>query len=627
MAASDSNGNNGIAAAGKAAVDAGDIPNDATADWSAVNLYRKGGANTWPIVLVSYIYLKKDMSAWPTDKLALLKAFVDLALGSGQSMLPEFSFNMVPAAMNTWSDTWTNVILKPANFATAELSLLSSTMAWTGQGDNVVTVKRNSYSMWKVEELEMAMTAVQSRIESLETHLDGYGIVPLHGSGTTNTKNWFAKAMKIMETRARVPLFLTYRAVGSGTGQKEFVGDGASMFKSYSNFGAGDIPMSSSNFATLMAQSPPQSMVHIPLALGAIGVFHSVPVSGSLKLDACLLAKIFSGVVTTWDDAQVIAQNPGLNVPANTPIKVAHRRLGSSSTGGLSGYLNKKCPTVWNLGASSTINWPTSGGSFNAVEGSPGMQSFIKDNAYSIGYLDAGHGHDFGMSEVALTNFDGKTQTSKESLAADGVAAAGTQAASSNTFPTDASADWSGVNLYDMAGPDTWPIVLVSYLYVKKDQTSTNPKTAAALKAFVDMVIRDTDGLAGEFGFTSPSASLRSLSLSAASTIVYPASMKEFTVESSTMPYTGMAVNVISAKRHSYDIYDSDVKKESIKTLEAAMHTDDAHGEDDHDHAHEHEDKKSDDKVPLALSVVALVLSIFAGSAGCCAFLMARRVR
>ena len=46
-------------------------------------------------------------------------------------------------------------------------------------------------------------------------------------------------------------------------------------------------------------------------------------------------------------------------------------------------------------------------------------------------------------------------------------------------------------------------------------------------QAFVDMVIRDTDGLAGEFGFTSPSASLRSLSLSAASTIVYPASMKE----------------------------------------------------------------------------------------------------
>ena len=39
-----------------------------------------------------------------------------------------------------------------------------------------------------------------------------------------------------------------------------------------------------------------------------------------------------------------------------------------------------------------------------------------------------------------------------------------------------------GVNLYDMAGDSTWPIILVSYMYVKKDQTMTNPKTAAALK-------------------------------------------------------------------------------------------------------------------------------------------------
>lgn len=43
--------------------------------------------------------------------------------------------------------------------------------------------------------------------------------------------------------------------------------------------------------------------------------------------------------------------------------------------------------------------------------------------------------------------------------------------------------DWSAVNLYDMPGDSTWPIVLVSYLYVKKDQSSTNPKTAAALQA------------------------------------------------------------------------------------------------------------------------------------------------
>lgn len=44
--------------------------------------------------------------------------------------------------------------------------------------------------MWKLGELEVSMDAMTSRLEALETHLDGYGIVPLHGSGTTNTKNW-----------------------------------------------------------------------------------------------------------------------------------------------------------------------------------------------------------------------------------------------------------------------------------------------------------------------------------------------------------------------------------------------------------------------------------------------------
>eukprot|EP00913_Durusdinium_trenchii_P028567 g26793.t2 len=513
----DANNNNGVAAAGKAAVDAGDIPSSATADWSSVNLYRKAGTNTWPIVLVSYIYLNKeslDMSTMPPEKVALLKVFVDFVLGEGQGMLPDFSFNSVPAAMNQWASVWAS-ITKPAGLQ--EMTLKTSTDPWNGQAMDV-------------DDLETAMSAMKARLDAMETHLDGYGIVPLHGSGTTNTKNWFAKAMKVMEERARVPLFLTYRAVGSGTGQKEFVGNAANMYKSYSHFGAGDIPMSSTHYTTLMGQSPPESMVHLPLALGAIAVFHSVPsgeVGGALALDACLLAKIFDGQITTWDDAEIKAQNPNMQVPAGQKITVYRRNLGSSSTGGLTGYLNKKCATHWTRGAGSSITWPDS-------------TSFVA---------------------VALKNADGTIQTSKESIAAGGVAAAGTAAASAdNVFPADPSGDWSSVNLYDMTGPNTWPIVLVSYLYVKKDQSQTNVKTAAALKAFIDMVVSDTDGMAAEFGFTPPSTSLRALSQSAASTIVYPVGMQSFTVETSTDPYGGMATNVISKKRHSYDIYDSELQ-------------------------------------------------------------------
>ena len=76
-------------------------------------------------------------------------------------------------------------------------------------------------------------------------------MVPLHGSGTTNPRNWFGKVMMEIEHQARVPLLLTYRAVGSSTGQKEFVGDDASTWMSYSHFGAGDIPMTKERYDTL----------------------------------------------------------------------------------------------------------------------------------------------------------------------------------------------------------------------------------------------------------------------------------------------------------------------------------------------------------------------------------------
>jgi len=553
----DTNGENGVAAAGATAV-----ARSATADWSDFNLYGQPGANTWPIVLVSYIYLNKDMTSLSGAKAGLIKAFVDLVTGAeGQGMLADFSFNPLPGSMNTWSTTWSSIIDKPAGVT--DYPLLTSTVPWTGMAQPVISSKRNSYSLWKLNELDLAVTTLQSQVAEFSQALSDHGIVPLHGSGTTNPKNWFAKAMKLMESRARVPLFLTYRAVGSSTGQKEFVGDASSNYMSYNAFGAGDIPMSASRFSTLESQTPPQTMVHLPFAMGAIGIFHSVNTE-TLQLSACLLAKIFSGQITTWDHADVMAENPDLTVPADQTILVAHRNLGSSSTGGVTGYLNQKCPEHWTRGAGSTVIWPALN-SVHAVEGSPGMQAYLRDNAYSIGYLDAGHGHDFGLAEVALTNLDGQTRTSRESIALGGVADAGSQGVSQSVFPTDPSADWSAVNLYDMPGANTWPIVLVSYMYVKRDQTATNPKTATALKAFIDVILNNRDSLCQEFGFTEPSTSLRQLSLNAAATITYPPGMVAFTFETSTEPYVGMGSTVISSKRHAYDDYERSVIRDSVQ--------------------------------------------------------------
>lgn len=572
IAAVDSNGNNGVAAAGKAVMDAGSLP-AVTEDWSAVDLYRKAGPNTWPIVLVSYIYVSKDWSSLSADTAGLLRAFIDFVTSReafrGQAILPEFSFNEVPVAMNRWVETWDSVITKPASVT--EYTFEAAATAWTGQGMNVISERRSSYSVWKEDQLDSSMNMVMQRLTTLETALDEYGIVPLHGSGTTNPKNWFAKAMNLMEERSRAPLLLTYRAVGSTTGQEEFVGNAGNDFMSYNHFAAGDLPMTSVRYNLLMAMTPPAIMLHLPVALGAIGVFHQIPQSElggmELKLDACLLASIFSGTITTWDHAEILAANPGMSVPAGTTIQVGHRVLGSSSTGGLAGYLNQKCPAKWPLGDGSTLNWATSSG-FNPVDGSPGMQNHIKDKVYSIGYLDAGQGHDFHLPEVAVANADGASRTSKASIALGGVTEAGIRGLLAMRFPSSPTADWSSVNLYDMPGANTWPIVLVTYLYVKKDQTKTNPKTAAALRAFIQYIATNMDGLCQEFGFTEPASSLRNKTLAAAASIVYPAGMDMFTFETATTMYTGMGVGVISSLRGSIDMYERGVLKAEIQAVQ-----------------------------------------------------------
>ena len=278
---------------------------------------------------------------------------------------------------------------------------------------------------------------------------------------------------------------------GSSTGQKDFKAD-------QNHFGAGDIPFKTADY-DIVTTTKSKPFFHIPFQLGAIGIFHSVPDSAGSKvdLDGCTLAKIFSRQIKFWDHADIIALNPTLSIPANTPIKVATRTLGSSSTSLTTQYLDlmagassTDCTSAWTLGSGSTITWPEG---VEKVEGSSGMSGFLAANEWSIGYVDAGHGHEKKLKEVELKNKNGKWVTSKTAdIAAAGDAATG--------MPADFSADWNGFNLMNAAGDETFPICTFSYLYIHSTQLSG--ESSALLQAFVTFVLSD-DGqkMVEEFGF------------------------------------------------------------------------------------------------------------------------------
>jgi ABC-type phosphate transport system substrate-binding protein len=160
-------------------------------------------------------------------------------------------------------------------------------------------------------------------------------VYELHGSGTSNPSKCYWSIMETLKEQADVPMHLTYRAVGSTQGIAEFTAMfGTSGSNIVPKFGSGDIPLKSVEYAkTLAADGTTSQMYHLPVLIGAIGFFHSVPDVDDLKLNACILAQMYQLKITSWGDAAVLALNPDLPASARqTPIVVARRAEGSSST-------------------------------------------------------------------------------------------------------------------------------------------------------------------------------------------------------------------------------------------------------------------------------------------------------
>ena len=181
-----------------------------------------------------------------------------------------------------------------------------------------------------------------------------------------------------------------------------------------------------------------------------------------------------------------------------------------------------------------------------------------RSSAGAIGYIDAGHGHEHGLSEVALLNKDGVYLTTKTANIGD---AATVALAQGDLIPTDPSADWSAVNLYNLAGPKTWPITMISYFYLEKDLSGMDAKTAALLMAFVKFVLSEEGQAKAEDKlFVKLPAAMQTYNTATLASLTLPAGYAALSVElaSNTLIEVGAGVNVLSGKRREYGEWDRD---------------------------------------------------------------------
>jgi phosphate transport system substrate-binding protein len=259
---------------------------------------------------------------------------------------------------------------------------------------------------------------------------------------------------------------INYQSIGSGGGVKQFI-------EKTVDFGATDAPLTTSE-----VQRAPGA-VHIPETIGSVVVAYNIPSmpNKGLKLTGPVLADIFLGKITKWNDPKIQSLNPGVSLPGEDII-VVHRSDGSGTTYVWTDYLSN-ISTAWNeqIGRGKSVQWPTGIGG----PGNEGVANAIRGSPNTIGYIELAYALTTQMPYAYLQNQAGKfIEPTLES----------TRAAVAATAPTlpKGAASWEHISVVNAPGGDSYPVASFSYLILFKE-LSTNPSIdQPKAKALVDFM-------------------------------------------------------------------------------------------------------------------------------------------
>lgn len=259
---------------------------------------------------------------------------------------------------------------------------------------------------------------------------------------------------------------INYQSIGSGGGVKQFI-------EKTVDFGATDAPLTASE-----VQRAPGA-VHIPETIGSVVVAYNIPSmpNKGLKLTGPVLADIFLGKITKWNDPKIQSLNPGVSLPGEDII-VVHRSDGSGTTYVWTDYLSN-ISTAWSeqIGRGKSVQWPTGIGG----PGNEGVANAIRGSPNTIGYVELAYALTTQMPYAYLQNQAGKfIEPTLES----------TRAAVAATAPTlpKGDASWEHISVVNAPGGDSYPVASFSYLILFKE-LSTNPSIdQAKAKALVDFM-------------------------------------------------------------------------------------------------------------------------------------------
>lgn len=309
------------------------------------------------------------------------------------------------------------------------------------------------------------------------------GQATLNGAGATFPfpliDTWRVEYQKVKPS-----ININYQSIGSGGGVKQFTAKTV-------DFGASDAPLSDTE------RKAAPGAVQIPETIGSVVAAYNIPgiPSKALKFTGPVLADIFLGKITKWNDPQIQALNPGKTLPSAN-IVVVHRSDGSGTTFVWTSFLSKES-AQWNqqVGASKSVPWPIGIG----APGNEGVANAIKGSPNTIGYVELNYALTASIPYALIKNPAGNfiepsLNSTQEAVSSSPIA---------KSLPAG-DQSWTSVEMLNSPGPNAYPIASFTYLLLYKDM-SNNPSMdqtkAKSLVDFISWAITDGQKFASKLGY------------------------------------------------------------------------------------------------------------------------------
>jgi len=300
---------------------------------------------------------------------------------------------------------------------------------------------------------------MKTAIIALAIGLAGFGIAraetQITGAGSTFAAPIYSKWGDA--SSAATGIKLNYQAIGSGAGINQ-------INNRTVDFGASDMPVAADQLAA-------HKLMQFPTVIGGVDIIVNLPdvKPNELKLTGELLADIYLGKITKWNDPKLVEMNHGIKLP-NLAIAPVYRADGSGTTFVYTDYLSMVSPD-WKskVGSSTSVKWAAGTG----AKGSDGVSGTVHNIKGGIGYVESAYAEMNHLTTTQLQNKAGKFVTP-----------------TMNSYKAAAaSADWSkvqnfAIDLNDQPGDNSWPIESATFVLLPTDPK--DPSQSAAVKKFFD---------------------------------------------------------------------------------------------------------------------------------------------